>query len=80
MPNDDVTDDGSMLVKHLAGCTCAQCDNTFFFRGNSPEFIPRYCAYCGIKFIRMRDGEQQYRDMLGRPIDLPPEESKDDDN
>jgi len=30
---------------------CHSCENEFFFHSHR-EFLPSYCPYCGIKFVR----------------------------
>ena len=42
--------------KDLAGCLCNVCDNTFFV-ACAPENEPRYCCYCGVKFMRYTTAE-----------------------
>lgn len=33
-------------------CECGHCKNEFFVKGISDEYIPNFCPYCGIEFIR----------------------------
>jgi predicted nucleic acid-binding Zn ribbon protein len=33
-------------------CDCAECGNMFFVPGYSEEWMPSYCPFCGIKFVR----------------------------
>ena len=35
-----------------ATCNCGSCKNEFFVRNDSSDYIPNYCPYCGIKFIK----------------------------
>jgi DNA-directed RNA polymerase subunit RPC12/RpoP len=51
-----VLNDGRTVPCHV--CNCAKCGNEFFVPGYSDEWMPNYCPYCGIKFVRRtRDGE-----------------------
>lgn len=44
----------------LSRCTCGECDNTFFV-AVIEENEPRYCPYCGFKFLRFvtAEGKEQ---------------------
>lgn len=33
-------------------CRCDECKNEFYVPGNSYDWKPNYCPYCGIKFLR----------------------------
>jgi hypothetical protein len=38
-------------------CNCGHCNNEWFMAALSPEWMPSYCPYCGIKFVRKTTGE-----------------------
>lgn len=38
-------------------CNCGHCDNEWFMAAISPEWMPSYCPYCGIMFLRKTIGE-----------------------
>lgn len=50
----------------IAGCNCSGCGN-FFFYVDLPEFAPRVCCYCGLKFRWYEDPEGVPRDLNGLP-------------
>ena len=41
---------------NISTCTCESCSNEFYVPAISKEYIPNFCPYCGIKFIK---GETQ---------------------
>jgi uncharacterized paraquat-inducible protein A len=43
-------------VVPVSWCDCAQCGNMFMVP-TVPENEPRYCCYCGIKFLRCTTAE-----------------------
>lgn len=45
-------------------CDCGSCGNEFFVPAISEEWMPNYCPYCGIKFVRRNRG--------GEPADYKP--------
>jgi len=39
-------------------CTCGHCKNEWFMAALSAEWMPKFCPYCGINFVRKStDGE-----------------------
>jgi len=56
--NGDITDsslrvflgDGKQIKVTI--CNCGECSNEFFIPASSDEYLPDYCPYCGIKFIK----------------------------
>ena len=44
----------------LSWCDCHQCGNTFMVP-HVPENEPRYCCYCGIKFMRCETADGDTR-------------------
>lgn len=40
----------------LSACNCNQCNNDFYVV-TQPENEPRYCPFCGIKFLRYEPTE-----------------------
>jgi hypothetical protein len=39
-------------------CSCGNCKNEWFMAALSPEWMPSFCPYCGIQFVRQEtDGE-----------------------
>lgn len=42
----------------IESCSCGTCQNEWFMASLSPEWMPAFCPYCGIKFVRKTtDGE-----------------------
>ena len=37
-------------------CNCGRCGNEWFVPGYSEEWMPSFCPYCGLKFIRRTVG------------------------
>jgi hypothetical protein len=33
-------------------CNCGRCGNEWFMAALSEEWMPSYCPYCGIRFVR----------------------------
>lgn len=33
-------------------CSCGHCANDWFMTGLSDEWMPNFCPYCGIEFLR----------------------------
>jgi ribosomal protein S27AE len=40
----------------IVPATCSRCGNTFFCPDH-PEFNPRWCCYCGLKFVWYHEGK-----------------------
>lgn len=48
----------------LATCHCETCDNNFFV-AVIHENEPKYCPYCGIKFLAVTPNDGPRREILG---------------
>lgn len=53
-------------------CTCGHCKNEFFVAAISPEWMPSWCPFCGIKFRR--------KDTDGVPGDFAPKQTTSDED
>jgi hypothetical protein len=50
----------------IAGCDCPACGN-FFFYVDLPEFAPKLCCYCGLRFRGYVDWRGVDRHLNGLP-------------
>ncbi|HEX2652081.1 MAG TPA: hypothetical protein VHN11_00325 [Xanthobacteraceae bacterium] len=49
-------EDGRQVTTNV--CNCGQCGNEFYVPAVSEEWMPNFCPFCGIKFLRRElDGE-----------------------
>lgn len=44
--------DGKSIA--VSQCDCGRCKNEWYVV-NHPDFTPRYCPYCGMKFTRCEE-------------------------
>lgn len=52
-PHSTVIHQGRLIpVKY---CKCPKCESAWFCFGYSQEFIPVFCAYCGMKFTPLTE-------------------------
>ena len=72
-----VQDWGAQPSRGVIPCRCARCDEVWWVRSASGgasdrEFWPRFCCYCGLRFISTvihdDDGSETRCTMGGEPI------------
>ena len=46
----------------LTQCYCDGCKNSFYVEGNSVEFLPKMCCYCGSTFGECEEITEELKD------------------